>query len=47
MLACKGDVAVVLHISMPFAEESFDPRDMLIINDIHFDTTELWSCAEE
>lgn len=28
-----------VHISMPFVEESFDPGDMLIINDTHFDTT--------
>lgn len=45
-LVCTGNPGAV-HISMPFVEESFDPGDMLIINDTHFDTTELWSCAEE
>lgn len=45
-LVCTGNPGAV-HISIPFVEESFDPGDMLIINDTHFDTTELWSCAEE
>lgn len=46
LLECRGNTGAV-HISMPFVEESFDPGDMLIINDTHFDTTELWSCTEE
>lgn len=46
MLVCTGNTGAA-HISMPFVEESFDPGDMLIINDTHFDTTELWSCSEE
>lgn len=46
MLVCRGNTGAV-HISMPFVEASFDPGDLLIINDTHFDTAELWSCEEE
>lgn len=45
-LGRKGNSGAV-HISIPFVEESFDPGDMLIINDTHFDTTELWSYEDE
>lgn len=41
-----GEYGCSTHFNA-FLEESFDPGDMLIINDTHFDTTELWSCAEE
>lgn len=36
-----------VHISISFVEESFDPGDMPIINDTHFDTTKLWSYDDE
>lgn len=45
MLACRGNMGAI-YISMPFVEENFDPGDVLI-NDTHFDTTELWSCTQE
>lgn len=43
---CRGNSGAG-HISIPFVEESFDSGDMLIINDTHFDTTELWSYGDE
>lgn len=45
-LGCRGNSGAG-HISIPFVEESFDSGDMLIINDTHFDTTELWSYEDE